>query len=101
MSGDNPVLPAGQYVYPFQFQLPQLLPSSYEGGVGHVRYQLKATIDLAPSGDESDGHLQVLGMLEVLSFEVSEAASPSPTVSSNAASNSEASLRLNASMKSG
>ena len=45
MMGDNPVLAAGQYIYPFQFQLPNNLPSSYEAGIGYVRYRLKATID--------------------------------------------------------
>ncbi len=45
MSGDNPVLPAGRYQYPFQFQLPSSLPSSFEGAHGNVRHYLKATID--------------------------------------------------------
>lgn len=49
MSGDNPTLPQGNYTYPFQFQIPENIPSSYEGtsyGVtAYVRYQLKGTID--------------------------------------------------------
>jgi response regulator RpfG family c-di-GMP phosphodiesterase len=32
-----------------------------------MQQQLKATIDAAPTGDENEGQLQVLGMLEVLS----------------------------------
>ena len=45
MSGDNPVLPEGDYVYPFQFKLPLGLPTSFEGTYGHIRYLVKATID--------------------------------------------------------
>ena len=45
MSGDNPVLPEGRHNYPFRFQLPPTLPSSFEGAHGRVRYYLKATID--------------------------------------------------------
>lgn len=45
MSGENPELPAGHYEYPFQFQLPASLPSSFEGAHGNVRYFLKSTID--------------------------------------------------------
>jgi len=39
------VLPAGNYSYPFQFQLPPNLPSSFEGYYGHVRYWVRGTID--------------------------------------------------------
>ena len=46
MMGDNPILPPGQYIYPFRFCLPYDLPSSFEGGTGHIRYQLKANIDM-------------------------------------------------------
>ncbi|XP_062614117.1 arrestin domain-containing protein 3-like [Saccostrea cucullata] len=35
----------GNYCYPFQFQLPQNLPSSFEGEYGHVRYTIKGTIE--------------------------------------------------------
>ncbi len=51
--GDNPTLPAGQYQYPFQFLLPPTLPCSFEGGIGHVRYFLKATIDKAWAFDDT------------------------------------------------
>ncbi|KAL5005445.1 hypothetical protein ScPMuIL_018901 [Solemya velum] len=43
--GDTSVLPAGRHTYPFQFQLPPGLPSSFEGSDGHVRYSIKGTID--------------------------------------------------------
>ncbi|XP_066267267.1 arrestin domain-containing protein 3-like isoform X1 [Branchiostoma lanceolatum] len=45
-SGDNPTLPAGRHVFPFQYQLPQQgLPCSFEGAHGYVRYYIKGTID--------------------------------------------------------
>ncbi|XP_061179230.1 arrestin domain-containing protein 3-like [Saccostrea echinata] len=43
--GDKNCLPPGQHVYPFSFQLPPNLPSSFEGGIGYVRYTIKGTID--------------------------------------------------------
>ncbi|XP_076102113.1 arrestin domain-containing protein 3-like [Mytilus galloprovincialis] len=42
--GKKFVLPAGKYSYPFRFQLPSSLPSSYEGEYGYVRYYIKAAI---------------------------------------------------------
>ena len=44
-SGDNPTLGAGRVMYPFVFNLPANLPSSFEGEWGRVRYSLQATID--------------------------------------------------------
>lgn len=38
-------LKKGKHKYPFEFTLPEGLPSSFEGGTGHVRYQVSATID--------------------------------------------------------
>ena len=38
-------LPAGRYSYPFQFQLPPSLPSSFEGDYGYVRYWVRATVE--------------------------------------------------------
>ncbi|XP_071108217.1 arrestin domain-containing protein 3-like isoform X1 [Haliotis cracherodii] len=43
--GDNPSLPAGRYTYPFRYQLPAGLPSSFEGSVGRIRYCLSGIID--------------------------------------------------------
>nr|XP_022332254.1 arrestin domain-containing protein 3-like [Crassostrea virginica] len=43
--GDDNRLPPGQHIYPFSFTLPPNLPSSFEGGVGYVRYTVKGTID--------------------------------------------------------
>ncbi|CAL1543559.1 unnamed protein product [Lymnaea stagnalis] len=42
---DTKELPAGRHTYPFQFQLPQDLPSSFEADIGHVRYTVSGTID--------------------------------------------------------
>ena len=39
------VLQAGRHTFPFVYQLPPNLPSSYESHIGNVRYQLKGTID--------------------------------------------------------
>ncbi|KAK3097174.1 hypothetical protein FSP39_007115 [Pinctada imbricata] len=39
------ILPPGKYSYPFQFQLPPNLPSSFEGQYGYVRYWVKATVE--------------------------------------------------------
>ncbi|BFZ02476.1 hypothetical protein BsWGS_05515 [Bradybaena similaris] len=44
--GSNTVdLAQGRHVFPFQFQIPQGLPSSFEGFHGHIRYTVKCTID--------------------------------------------------------
>jgi len=40
----GPSLPPGFHSYPFNFTLPQNLPSSFEGAYGQVRYHVKATI---------------------------------------------------------
>ncbi|XP_056022792.1 arrestin domain-containing protein 3-like [Ostrea edulis] len=43
--GDEQILHPGQHAFPFSFVLPPSLPSSFEGGIGHVRYTIKGTID--------------------------------------------------------
>ena len=45
-SGNNPILQEGKHNYSFKYQLPDGLPASYEGDYGHVRYQIKAVIDI-------------------------------------------------------
>ena len=37
--------PPGRHVYRFTFQLPSSLPSSFEGGTGHIRYIIEAKVD--------------------------------------------------------
>nr|XP_023014664.1 arrestin domain-containing protein 3-like isoform X3 [Leptinotarsa decemlineata]XP_023014665.1 arrestin domain-containing protein 3-like isoform X3 [Leptinotarsa decemlineata] len=43
--GESTMVP-GRYEYPFTFTLPTNLPSNYEGIYGHVKYSIKATVDL-------------------------------------------------------
>ncbi|XP_046337176.2 arrestin domain-containing protein 2-like isoform X1 [Haliotis rufescens] len=44
-SGENIHLPVGRHTFPFAFQLPPQLPSSFEGEYGYVRYTAKGIID--------------------------------------------------------
>ena len=37
-------LPVGEHYFPFSFQLPQNIPSSFEGAYGRVRYELEARV---------------------------------------------------------
>uniref|UniRef100_A0A1I8I189 Arrestin_C domain-containing protein n=1 Tax=Macrostomum lignano TaxID=282301 RepID=A0A1I8I189_9PLAT len=37
--------PAGEFYYPVTFQLPATAPSSFEGGIGKIRYRIRANID--------------------------------------------------------
>ena len=37
--------PPGRHVYRFLFKLPSPLPSSFEGGTGHIRYYIEAKVD--------------------------------------------------------
>ncbi|XP_062452328.1 arrestin domain-containing protein 2 isoform X2 [Rhea pennata] len=43
-NGEVTVLPAGRHEFPFTFQLPQTLATSFEGKHGHVRYWVKAKL---------------------------------------------------------
>ncbi|KAH0508403.1 Arrestin domain-containing protein 2 [Microtus ochrogaster] len=43
-SGDFATLPAGRHEFPFSFQLPLSLVTSFEGKHGSVRYSIKATL---------------------------------------------------------
>lgn len=43
--GDTTEISPGRHVFPFQFQLPSGLPSSFESFDGYVRYTVKSTID--------------------------------------------------------
>ncbi|KAL3865925.1 hypothetical protein ACJMK2_043270, partial [Sinanodonta woodiana] len=38
-------LPIGRHSYPFQFQLPSVIPSSFEGDHGYIRFWIKGTIE--------------------------------------------------------
>jgi len=41
---DGPSLAAGSHYLPFSFNLPPVIPATYEGAYGYVRYYLKATM---------------------------------------------------------
>lgn len=43
--GDSNTLPIGRHSFPFDFGLPDVLPSSFEGPWGYIRYFINATID--------------------------------------------------------
>ncbi|XP_029415199.1 arrestin domain-containing protein 2 isoform X1 [Nannospalax galili] len=43
-AGDTTTLPAGRHEFPFSFQLPLSLVTSFEGKHGSVRYSIKATL---------------------------------------------------------
>uniref|UniRef100_A0A6A7G010 Arrestin domain-containing protein 2-like isoform X1 n=1 Tax=Hirondellea gigas TaxID=1518452 RepID=A0A6A7G010_9CRUS len=45
-------LPAGNYAWPFSFQLPQDIPSSFEGTFGFIRYKVKANINISSAYDK-------------------------------------------------
>ena len=37
-------LPIGEHTFPFELQLPQNIPNSFEGAYGHVRYHVRMTV---------------------------------------------------------
>lgn len=43
--GEHNTLPVGRYAFPFDFGLPDALPSSFEGPWGYVRYFINSTLD--------------------------------------------------------
>lgn len=43
-TGETTTLPAGRHEFPFSFQLPPTLVTSFEGKHGSVRYSIKATL---------------------------------------------------------
>ena len=58
--------PAGSFVFPFQFQLPYSLPSSFEGVYGYVRYGIKCCIDRPWKFDhKTKSPFTVIGMLDL------------------------------------
>lgn len=60
------MLKPGLYKYPFQFQLPPGIPSSFEGHFGRVRYCVKATMDRPWAFDEDvASYFTVLQLLDL------------------------------------
>lgn len=39
------LLPMGTHSYPFQFQLPVGMPTSWEGGYGYIRYTVRVNVN--------------------------------------------------------
>ncbi|XP_035658430.1 arrestin domain-containing protein 3-like [Branchiostoma floridae] len=61
----NPVLPAGKYSFPFQYQLPSSgLPTSFESEYGRVRYSVEAIID-QPRGKPDKKFKRVFTVLDM------------------------------------
>ncbi|XP_047481729.1 arrestin domain-containing protein 17-like [Penaeus chinensis] len=54
-SGDDTdeTFPAGEHTFPFAFQIPKDIPSSFESEIGKVRYQVKAVADRPWQIDDS------------------------------------------------
>lgn len=40
-------VPKGVHIYPFTCQLPEDLPTSFEGTFGRIRYQAKVTLNIS------------------------------------------------------
>lgn len=49
--GNTRTHPHGHFKYPFVFNIPQSVPTSYEGSIGRIRYELKAEIDIPGKRD--------------------------------------------------
>ncbi|CAG9821144.1 unnamed protein product [Phaedon cochleariae] len=47
-------LSRGRYEYPFTFTLPRDLPTTFDGSYGHIRYYVKANIDIPFAFDYED-----------------------------------------------
>ena len=51
---------------PFELLLPQNLPSSYDGGVGHVRYTARCKIKISHGSDkETSRHFSVCAVTDL------------------------------------
>ncbi|KAL3865646.1 hypothetical protein ACJMK2_043012 [Sinanodonta woodiana] len=63
---DTTNLQAGRHTFPFVFQLPTNLPSSYESELGNIRYYLKGTIDKPWKFDHTTKKVfTVIGVLDL------------------------------------
>lgn len=47
----NDELQEGNHAWPFNFQIPQNVPSSFEGTVGYIRYSITAKADIPMAFD--------------------------------------------------
>jgi len=63
------MLPPGQTVYPFTFQLPPAIPSSFQGQHGYVQYTLQATMKRSWAFDKSTTYpFTVNGILDLNTY---------------------------------
>lgn len=56
-NGEPVELPSGLHKYDFQFPLPALIPPSFEGSYGNIRYRVEAELDV-PWGFDKEYKLQ-------------------------------------------
>ncbi|OWF49831.1 arrestin domain-containing protein 3-like [Mizuhopecten yessoensis] len=64
--GDYVEMQPGNYGYPVNFLLPQVVPSSFEGGTGYVRYLIKAKVRIKGGTDYRVQHpFTVIFMLDL------------------------------------
>ncbi|KAK3910462.1 Arrestin domain-containing protein 3 [Frankliniella fusca] len=52
-SGEEALLSPGEHEYPFECALPQALPSSFTGSLGHIRYTVRAAMRPSTGREES------------------------------------------------
>ena len=57
ISGHGGNLQPGTHIFPFQFRLPERIPSSFEGKRGHIRYRIEARAEV-PWGDPVERQLE-------------------------------------------
>ena len=50
--GGLTVIPAGVNEFPFQYTLPENIPSSFEGEYGRVKYSARATVEVPKRADQ-------------------------------------------------
>lgn len=61
-------IPAGTYIYPFSYELPSTLPSSYEGKYGKICYRIKVTLQPSESKNELEVPFYVVSHLDLNRF---------------------------------
>lgn len=64
--GGHEMLQYGRHTFPFQFVLPNTIPSSFEGDYGNVRYELKAKIKRPSKSDpKTKRRITVISILDL------------------------------------
>lgn len=70
-NGERTSLPAGEHTFIFSCTLPQALPSSFEGPLGHVRYYCKSIINRPWKFDTVSKRLFTVNAVVDLNYETS------------------------------